>query len=158
MTSSMPHSDTPAHSARWIMVGDMRGARLLHRPEPSGDEQHLEEVDRLDNHLIPHDRGGRPPSSGVREIDYQNADRDHDVMREQFAGEIVRWIEQMAQRHRITRVDLFFNAELLGAVRRAWPAHVAFELHEHRGDLAHLSAAELEHHQAIRQLDSMTTA
>jgi len=153
-----PTRDQAASShdpSRWILVADMRSARLLHRRRPSEDGRHFEEVARLENHLFKHDRGGRPPASGARGIDYGNADRDHDVMRDQFAVEIVRWVEQCAGERRFSRVDVFVNPEMLGALRSVWPSHLAFEHHEHHADLIRLSPAELEHHQAIRQLDAL---
>lgn len=156
MTTARDETASPPDSSRWILVADMRSARLLHRRRPSEDGRHFEEIARLENRLFSHDRGGRPPASGVRGIDYGNADRDHDVMRDQFADEIVQWVQRLAREHGITRADVFVNAEMLGALRQSWPAHLGFEHHEHHADLIHLSPAELEHHKAIRGLDAVS--
>ena len=135
-----------------IAVADQRRARLfaITRVHGSGSV-HLEELSCRENSLIPHDRGGAPVGTGVRSVSYADSDREHDVMRDQFAAEAVQWLaDELRRRPTDGTLRLIAPPEFLGALRRALSTRpLPARITEHVADLAGLTIAELEHHAAI---------
>jgi len=141
-----------AAPASCVLVADQHGARLFAARRRRGSHPlGLDEVASHDNALIAHDRGGRPPGTKVRRVTFANPDRDHDVMRDQFAADVVAWV---AAELRTIPTDgtlrMIAPPEFLGAMRRALSSHpLAARITEHAADLTHLSTSELERHEAI---------
>lgn len=142
----------PITPVRCIAVADQRRVRLFAANITGGTHPlHLEEVASRENSLLPHDRGGRPTGTGVPGISYESADRMHDVLRDQFAAEVVQWLAiEMRRRPTDGTLRLIAPPEFLGALRRALAAHpLAARITEHAADLGGLSVAELERHPAL---------
>lgn len=135
-----------------VAVADQRRVRLFSFCASQDPHAvHLEELAVRENTLLPHDRGGRPAGTGVPGVSYECADRAHDVMRDQFAVEIVQWLAlEMRRRPTDGTLRLIAPPEFLGALRRALAAHpLPARITEYAADLASLTSAELERHPAL---------
>lgn len=156
MVTAPPRRVTPFSCA---VVANQRSARLFSVSHPhEGTDIRLELLATRDNALRPHDRGGRPAGTGVTGISYADADRDRDVMREQFAAEVVQWLaDEMRRRPTDGTLRLIAPPEFLGALRRALASRpLAAKVIECPTDLANLSVARLEHHPTM--IDQCRTA
>ncbi|GEM_PF-5640895 len=141
-----------AAPAACMLIANQHGARLLAATRQHGSTAiHLDEIAARSNTLIGHDRGGRPVAAGARRTTYADPDRDHDIMRDQFAADVVTWV---ANELRYIPTDgtlrLFAPPEFLGALRHALATRpLPAKLSEHAADLAELPTSELERHTAV---------
>jgi hypothetical protein len=143
-------SSTAIRPISWVLIADQQGGRLFASGRRNG-RLHLEELAAHPNRLKPHDRGGKPSATGPQRAPYADTDRDHDIMRDQFAADLVAWLQnELRMRPTNGTLVLFAPPEFLGSMRIAMSSRpLPVRLNDQPLDLARLSASELARHPSV---------
>ncbi|MCC6906784.1 MAG: host attachment protein [Phycisphaerales bacterium] len=135
-----------------VLIADQQVGRLFAcRHRRGSNAIRLEEIASHANALISHDRGGRPTATKVRRVTFANPDRDHDIMRDQFAADLLAWLQnELRMRPTDGTLVIFAPPEFLGALRSAMSSKpLPVRITDQPLDLARLSTSELERHPSV---------
>jgi protein required for attachment to host cells len=154
---------TPIHTEHWIATADAsRIALFTCRLSPGGDLR-VEHARSLESpRREEHERHRPSLLAGARSCGTLNrsgthaapqaasSDRDDDEGQRRFARHIGAWLSHAARDLGAGQVSVFAAPRLLGLLREELERHPAVQADLHAGDFAHLRAAELAKHPAVR--------
>lgn len=146
----MAAASTATKPISCVLIADQQVGRLFATGRRNG-RLHLEELAAHPNKLRPHDRGGKPPARGPQRAPYAESDRDHDIMRDQFAADLLAWLQnELRMRPTDGTLVIFAPPEFLGALRSAMSSKpLPVRITDQPLDLAWLSTSELERHPSV---------
>jgi hypothetical protein len=147
----VPGDLAPIPTDHWIFLVDHSGGRLL-CARRAQDRADLNEVGRLINESPEPEH--HPPStlSGHGSHAYASLHHEVEERRSRWAKTAAAWLARHADQRGIDRVAVVSPGHLIGALRKAWPVHLAPRISEHEGELCRLTMTELSRHPAMDRL------
>lgn len=133
----------------WVLVADSRRARLLRGHRTRHARAHVEEQARVEEQFAEAEHARPSPRAGAAGHSYASRSHESEERLARFARDAWQFVQHKARELALPQVVLCAPARVLGALRRATPKGLSFDLVEHEADLAHLSEAELAAHPAI---------
>jgi hypothetical protein len=133
----------------WLLAVDHRSGRLLRLWRAEDARVHCETCAELANTGEPKQHGRPSPKKGKDGHAYASPAHEAEELRRRFARDVAQWLAAEVQAREVAAVLVFAPANLLGALRAAWPRQLAPLLTTHAGDLSQLTLRELRHHPVI---------
>jgi len=139
--------------ALWMLAVDERGGHLFRVDRTKAGSIHIEFGDDIREEWEEREHGRPSPRVGKGSHSHASEGHEIETRRARFAKETAAWLDQQLDRLGIAdSITVLAPPQFLGALRKAWPPHLAPRVDEHGSDLAHLSAADLARHPTIVKL------
>lgn len=129
---------------RWLALADENNCRLLSHDEPVRDQHKIHEHDKLVKKVDRRELAWLTPAKRITHFVESKELR--------FAGEIVRWLQHKADRHKIDRLVIVAPPSFSGLLRMVPPGAIKVEIEEWKDDLIDLDIGQLTNHVLIRDL------
>lgn len=133
----------------WICVVDQTRGRLLRTTEAPAGRHRLEVCAEAKNEYEEHQRTRPSPLLGKDKRAYASRGHENEERLQRFAGDVADWLEGQTRKRDIERVEVFASLDLLGELRKRWPAALEGRVREHSTNLGNLDPAQLVEHPEV---------
>ena len=138
-------------AATWILLADLRRARLIEADVSAQGSLQLTEKDSLQSDWTGFEHGRPSPLSGRGDQAYASEEPEKLEELHHFGRSLARWIEKKIQHLPAEPLRVIAPARLLGVLRKLVPQHLHRRLKLSEAELAHLSLGQLSQHPGLRR-------